>query len=121
MNRRGFVSALLAAPLLVWTGDLLAKATQYPGLPSQSSPQFPGGYPPGVRPFPPAAKLDPHAVLVENQKKIKKDVKRLYELAGKLRKQVNRTDSSEILSLDMIDTAEKIERLAKHIRDLARG
>jgi hypothetical protein len=120
MNRRGFVSALLAAPLLAWAGDLLAKTAQFPNQPTQPS-QFPGGYPPRTEPMPPTPKLDPHAVLVENQKKIKKDVKQLYKLAGKLRKQVNGTDSSEILSLDMINTAEKIEKLAKHIRDLARG
>jgi hypothetical protein len=121
MNRRGFVSALLAAPLLVWTGDLFAEAAQFPGDPPQPGSQFPGSYPPRVQPMPPAPKIDPHAVLVQNQKNIKKDVNRLYKLAGKLRKQVNKTDSSRVLSLDMLETAEKIEKLAKHIRDLARG
>lgn len=119
MNRRTFVSALLTVPLLGWAGTLLGKAFQFPGLPTSG--QQPRGVPTDSRPFPPAPKIDPHAVLVENQKKIKKDVNLLYELAGKLRKQVNKTDSSKILSLDLIHTAEKIEKLAKQVRELARG
>lgn len=117
MNRRGFVGTLLAAPLLAWVGTALASAAQFGGTPGQHSPQFPNGMPDTS----PEPKLDPHAVLKQYQKEIQKDVKRLYALAGKLKKQVEKTDSSEVLSLNMIDTAGEIEKLAKHIKKLARG
>lgn len=121
MNRRGFVSALFAAPLFALVGDLIAKAAQFPGDSSQCSSQLPGSCPQNVPPMPPPPQIDPHGILVQRQKNIKKDVGRLYQLVTKLRKQVNKTDSSEVLSLDMLDTAERIEKLAKHIHDLARG
>lgn len=124
MNRRGFVGTLVAAPLLGWAGNLLAKTLRYPGFPPSSADQFPGGRPqgpPGMTPMPPPPRISPRMVMVYHQKQLKKDVNQLYQLAGKLRKQVNKTDSTEVLSLDMLHTAEKIEKLAKHIRELARG
>lgn len=69
----------------------------------------------------PKAKINQHAILVQNQKDIRKNVDQLYDLAGKLRKQVHSTDSSEVLSLDMIQTANDIQKLAKKIVDLAKG
>ncbi len=120
MNRRGFVSALLAAPLLAWAQKLFATTAQYTGNPPWDGQQFPNRFPQHFPQIPPGPRIDPHRVLVANQKKIKEDVKKLYDLAGKLRKQVDGTDSSEVLSLNMIRTAQKIEKLAKHIKDLAR-
>ncbi len=126
MNRRGFVGALVAAPLLAWAGNLLAKTFQYPGYPPPDPNQFPvpGSTPPGAPGapgIPPAPAIDPHMVLIYQQKQLKKDVDNLYDLARKLRTQVFKTDSTEVLSLDMLHTAQKIQNLAKHIQDLARG
>ena len=121
MNRREFVGALAATPLLAWAGNLMAKTFQYPGPPSNAS-QFPGtpsqGQP-GVAPMPSAPKIDPRMVLKYHQKQLKQDVNHLYDLARKLRNQVIKTDSTEVLSLDMLHTTEKIEKLARHIRELA--
>lgn len=122
MDRRTFVGAALAAPAVSWVGSLFAKSRQF-----QNGIAPPGGRPAGIGPpsgppeLPPPPKIDPHAVLVENQKSITKDADRLFELATKLRDQVHKTNSADVLSLDMIHTAEEIEKLAKHIRGLARG
>ena len=124
MNRRGFIGALVAKPLMAWAGNLLAKTFKSAGLPPTIPNQFPGSAsqdPTGIPGMPPPPKLDPHMVLAYHQKQMKKDVYHLYDLARKLRNQVNKTDSTEVLSLDMLHTTEEIERLAKHIRDLARG
>ena len=124
MNRRGFIGALVATPLMAWAGNLLAKTFQSAGLPPTIPNQFPGSAsqdPTGIPVMPPPPKLDPHMVLAYHQKQMKKDVYHLYDLARKLRNQVNKTDSTEVLSLDMLHTTEEIEKLAKHIRDLARG
>jgi hypothetical protein len=141
MNRRGFLSAMAAAPLAALAGAAVLKAGtfakqqagqqtgQQPGqtgstpIPGQQPPsQWPGQSPPNpLHDNFPGPKLDPKAILKEDQKDMVKDVNRLYELAGKLRKQVTKTDSSEVLSMDLIHTAEEIEKLAKHIKNLARG
>lgn len=136
MERRNFVSGLLAAPFLAWAGALIAKAApgatdalpQFPTQnPSRFPPQLPGAQSqtPGKWPtdnsqFPPI-RINRHAILVHNQKEIRKDVAKLYSLAGKLQKQVTHTNSAEVLSLDMIHTANEIEKLAKHIKNLAKG
>jgi len=61
------------------------------------------------------------AMLAERQKSIKKDVEKLYDLAAQLKTEVEKTDSTTILSLAMLKKAEEIERLARQIKDHARG
>ena len=60
-------------------------------------------------------------LLEERQKTIKKDVEKLYELAAQLKTEVEKTDSTTVLSLAMVKKAEEIERLAKQIKDHAKG
>jgi hypothetical protein len=61
------------------------------------------------------------AVLKENEKDIKKDIEKLYQLASELKAEVEKTDSSQVLSLAMVRKAEEIEKLAKEIKNRARG
>lgn len=60
------------------------------------------------------------AALEERQIGIKKDVQRLYEIATQLKNEVEKTDSSKILSLNLVKRAEEAEKLAKHLKGLAR-
>ena len=60
-------------------------------------------------------------MLEERQKNIKKDVEKLYDLASQLKAEVEKTDSTTILSLPMLRKAEEIEKLAKQIKDHAKG
>jgi len=60
-------------------------------------------------------------MLKKNQEIIKRDAKRLAELARQLEEQIGKTDAADVLSLDVIRTAEQIEKLAKNIKNLARG
>ena len=64
---------------------------------------------------------DRKEVLKANDKDIKSNVLKLAELAEELKREVEKTDSSNVLSLPMVHKAEEIERLAKHIATLARG
>jgi hypothetical protein len=68
-----------------------------------------------------APKIDTKAVLEANEKGIKKNVERLYQLAGELRAEVEKTDSVHVLSLGMLKKTEEIEKLAKEIRSRAKG
>jgi hypothetical protein len=67
------------------------------------------------------AKLDPKLILEANQKEIKKNVERLFELASDLKAEVEKTDSVQVLSLAMLRKTEEIEKLAKDIRARAKG
>jgi len=61
------------------------------------------------------------AILQENQKNIKKDIDKLYQLAGELKAEVEKTDSSQVLSIGLVRKAEEIEKLAKEIKSRAKG
>ena len=61
------------------------------------------------------------AVLKENEKDIKKNIEKLYQLASELKAEIEKTDSSQVLSLVLLRKAEEIERLAREIRNRAKG
>lgn len=66
-------------------------------------------------------KLDPKLILEANQKEIKKNVEKLYDLASELKAEVEKTDSTHVLSLAMLRKTDEIEKLAKEIRSRAKG
>jgi hypothetical protein len=61
------------------------------------------------------------SVLEQNQKVIKKDIEKLFDLATELKTEVEKTDSTAILSIALVKKAEEIEKLAKQIKEHARG
>lgn len=93
-------------------------------------------FPQGQDPFPPSRqhparpgedenslpeKASTKAVLEENQKDIKKNVEKLFDLASQLKDQVEKTDSTTTLSLALVRKAEEIEKLARQIKERAKG
>jgi hypothetical protein len=60
-------------------------------------------------------------LLEQNQKSIKKDIEKLYELATQLKTEVEKTDSTAVLSIALVKKAEEIEKLAKQIKEHAKG
>ncbi len=65
--------------------------------------------------------MDPKQILKQNQSQIHDDVEKLFVLASGLKDEVEKTDSVSVLSLAMVTKAEQIEKLAKQIKNLARG
>jgi hypothetical protein len=61
------------------------------------------------------------SLLEQNQKNIKKDIERLYELITQLKTEVEKTDSTAVLSVALVKKAEEIEKLAKQIKERAKG
>ncbi len=61
------------------------------------------------------------SILEANDKDIKKSVEKLYQLAGELKNEVEKTDSVQVLSLGMVRKAEEIEKLAREIKSRAKG
>jgi hypothetical protein len=66
-------------------------------------------------------KIDPKLILEANQKEIRKNVERLYDLASELKAEVEKTDSVQVLSVAMLRKTDEIEKLAKEIRSRAKG
>jgi hypothetical protein len=67
------------------------------------------------------AKPSTKGILDDNEKEIKKKIERLFELATDLKEQVEKTDSSKVLSLVLVKKAEEIEKLARDIKSRAKG
>jgi hypothetical protein len=65
--------------------------------------------------------FDPKKIQEQNQKTIVQDIQKLYKLAGELKDEVEKTDSTRTLSLPMIQKAKEVEKLAKQIASLAVG
>jgi hypothetical protein len=57
----------------------------------------------------------------ENNKDTRKKVDRLYQLAAELKAEVDKTDSANVLSLNLLKKAEEIEKLAHEIRKRSKG
>jgi hypothetical protein len=60
-------------------------------------------------------------LLEQNQKNIKKDIEKLYQLVTQLKTEVEKTDSTAVLSVPLVKKAEEIEKLAKQIKERAKG
>ncbi len=60
------------------------------------------------------------ARLKDHYKKMKQDTDELVKLANKLHESVSKANS-EVLSVDVVETADKIEKLAKKIKSNAQG
>ena len=112
-SRRKFLTAAIAAVVPVWI-FVHASGPQAGGQHPQNPPQ-----PKEEEPASP--KLDPKLILEANQKEIKKNVEKLYDLASELKAEVEKTDSVLVLSVAMLRRTEEIEKLAKEIRNRAKG
>src|SRR5204862_7804742 len=62
---------------------------------------------------PEGPKIDSKVLLEANQKDIKKNIEKLFQLASELKAEVEITDSVRVLSVTMLKKTEDIEKLAK--------
>jgi hypothetical protein len=101
------------------------------------SPQHSGGVTPQPIPSPNAPKdqnapagLDnagvgqddkARAIAQENQRLVKADVEKLFDMATELKQQVETTNLNSILPVTIVKQAKEIEKLAKDIRERAKG
>ncbi len=114
-QKRDFLSALVtaavAAPIVILARSAAGQQMgRRPGPPDSLS--DPMNQPPA---------LDPKKIQEHNQKTIVQDIQKLYKLAGELKDEVEKTDSTTTLSLPMIQKAKEVEKLAKQIASLAVG
>jgi hypothetical protein len=82
---------------------------------------YPNGRDPNRNTLDDPSQLDPKAVARANQVTIKTDITKLYEMVSELKEQVDKTDATATLSISIVKKAQQIEKLAKQIKDLAKG
>jgi hypothetical protein len=116
-TRRAFLTILAgagtAAILCGQTERGQTKPTDRPSVPDPSpDADAPGGLP---------GKSPTKVLLEANEKDIKKNIEKLYQLATDLKEEIEKTDSSQVLSLAMVKKAEEIEKLAHVIKTRAKG
>lgn len=121
---------------LTWFGLVLAAASGTPGTPLHqlsASAFLWGGAGPGLAALLPqeipTAETEPSAGLSQKQKrdilkanfeKMKRDADELADLAKSLQEDLNKSNAN-VLSLGIVEKAEKIEKLAKKIKSTAKG
>jgi len=123
-SRRHLLAALVGAAGVLAVEPLLA-GLQAPAPGSGSSPRakvYPNGRDPNAMTgIDDPSRPDPKAIERANQKEIKTEVAKLYEMVSELKEQIEKTDATSTLSLSVVKKARQIEKLAKQIKDLAKG
>jgi len=61
------------------------------------------------------------AILLRNEKEFREGVERLYQLTSDLRDEVQKTMTTDVLSVRMVKKTEEIEKLAKTLKTKAKG
>ena len=117
-TRRGFLSVLAGAGALALlpTGTSIGQARPQARPPATDPTQQDQDNPDATPDKPPTK-----AILESNEKDIKKNIEKLYQLVSDLKAEVEKTDSSQVLSLSLVKKAEEIERLAHNIKTRAMG
>jgi hypothetical protein len=121
-TRRSFLAKLAMAGSIisVWvSGAEVAQAPQ--SGPTTRPPQDRNTPADAATPDSPNMPSPEKRMLEENEKDIKKKVEKLYQLATELKAEVDKTDSSKVLSLTMLKKTEEIEKLARDIRNRSKG
>jgi hypothetical protein len=117
-RRRLFVMAVgLTGALLLGGNTALTQVPTPPGRPPKTTPNDDDGSPANAN-FPASGNK---ALLEQRQKDIKKEIEKLFNLVSQLKAEVEKTDATTVLSLAMVKKAEEIERLAKQIKENAKG
>lgn len=93
-----------------------ARAFQVPDASSPSG--FPINNPPMFPPMKGMSQKQQNALVKENFKKAKKDSEKLSSLADSLRKEIQASNPN-VMSVDIVNKANQIEKLAKKIKEEA--
>ncbi len=118
-RRRLFIT--FASALGILATEPLFSGMQLP-RPAREPRPYPDGRDHGIPPTPDDPSVSNRRVIdQQNQKQIREDVARLYEMASELKGEVERTDANSTLSLSLVKKAQQIGKLAKRIASLAKG
>ena len=120
-SRRGVMFALAGGAGVLVAGSALYPQPQRPNMEARPSPNTPDpNHPWGLgghdeRP------ADRKAIDKQNQAEVKASVEKLYVLISELKEQVEKSDVNLTLSVSVVKKSHEIEKLAKHVKELAKG
>lgn len=121
-TRRGFVVDLAAMAGVLVVSNNGAALGQTPGKPIYPKPPTPGDPQEKDKTAEaPDLRAMKRAVMVRNEKEFRAGVERLYQLSSELRDELQKTTTTNILSVRMYKKTEEIEKLAKQLKSKARG
>jgi hypothetical protein len=121
-SRRHLLTALFGAAGVLAMEPLLAGLQSAPGAGSAPKAKiYPNGRDPNATGIEEPTRLDRKAIERATQKEIRTDVAKMYEMAAELKSEVEKTDANATLSLSLVKKAQEIEKLAKQIKNLAKG
>ena len=106
----------VAATAVTWS----AQATPRAASAKASQVVVPGAQPIGESPLNPLTEKQKRDLLKSNFEKMKHDAKELADLSKALQDELDKSNEN-VLSLDIVDKADKIEKLARKIKGTARG
>ena len=117
-TRRTFMLALAAATGCFAMPESPLFAQRHGGFPTPPQP--------AERQNPATLSNDPNrasakALLEENEREFRTGIERLYQLTGELRDEVQKTATTEVLSLHIYKKTEEIEKLAKQLKNKAKS
>jgi hypothetical protein len=119
-SRRSLLKTVIGTAGTLATAPWMYAAFQHPQpMPSPNAPNnqnFPGGLN-GPQP----AKADKATPNSMNQEQIAAMVQQLYKLASELREEVEHTNLAAVFPVTFVKKAQEAEKLAKHIKDRAKG
>lgn len=118
-RRQLIFSATSFAAFLSFSSRLFpaqSRSPEYRPSPHAPDPNFPQGMD-----GPPPTGPDQKAINKQNQAEIRTDVDKLSALVSDLKQELSVTNTSSVLSVSFVKNAHQIEKLAKHIRELAKG
>lgn len=108
-------AALLSVPSSLLAQQIHPEVQPHPS-PNTPNPNFPGGTW-GSGPKPPEQK----GIDKQSQEQLRSDVEKLYSLAFQIKYDLSVTNTTAVLPLTLLKNAKQIEKLAKEIRELAKG
>ena len=109
-----FTGFLAASPLL------LAHQAHPQPVPSPNAPSNPNA-PQGLEGRGVSPPVDQKTIDKQNQAAIRSDVDKMFSLVSELKQELETTNTSSTLSVAFVKKAHEVEKLAKHVKDLAKG
>src|SRR5260370_40974813 len=115
----GFVRAMAAAACLIPAEEGWPRG-QYPPPPPPPPKPAETPNPAEIRSSPQAIAAAKRALLQQNEKEFREGVERLYQLTSELHDEVQKTATTDVLSISMVKKTEQIEKLAKMLNNRAK-
>jgi len=120
-SRRSLMLTLVGGAGALATGRALYSQPQNPPVMPRPSPNTPDpAHPWGLEGHPEKPEVR-KAIDMQNQAEVRAGVQKLYVLISELKEQVERSNVNNVLSVAVVKKSHEIEKLAKHVKDLAKG